>query len=98
MEHRKNALAHRLTGLMAAKGWTQSDLARQMFGTYIDPATGYVMPKSRERVSAWVSGKAYPKPRNLARLAEVFGLTVDELTPVLPQDPDTIKGYFIVFL
>jgi transcriptional regulator with XRE-family HTH domain len=93
MTDRNLALAHVLNGLLVAKGWTRSDLARQMFGTYTDPTTGYVVARGRDRISSWLNGKQYPTPENLRRLALAFGVTVEELAP--PKGP--IKGYFIAY-
>ena len=69
------AFGSRLKRLIAAKGWSQSDFARQVWGS----------DKQRERVSAYVNGKQFPGVKNLNLIAKVLGVTVGEL--VLPQPP-----------
>lgn len=52
--------------LIASRDLSQSDIARL---TGVSPS----------RVSIWRSGKGRPEPRNLERMAEVFGFSYDEL-------------------
>lgn len=69
MENKNQTLARHLKALLAANGWSRSDLARRIYGT----------AKKRERISEWMNCKQYPTPENLRRLAETFGVTVETL-------------------
>lgn len=79
--------AQHLKNLMAQRGWSKSDLARQLYGSHLNPKTGYWEARNRCNVGDWLSGKKYPKPENLKLLAMVFDITVAELTP--PKPPET---------
>lgn len=57
----------KLKEMREARNWTWSDLARQL-GTEVSTP-----PK-------WERGQAQPRPRMLERLAEIFGVDVEELT------------------
>lgn len=74
--------ARRLYDLMTARNWSQSDLAREAFGTTTD-YRGYKVAKNRDRISAYLRGKAIPDPKNLNLLAKAFGITPEELAPDL---------------
>ena len=66
---------------MLAKGWTQSELARQA-------------DISRDKVSTYIRGKTMPTVRNAQKLADVLGVTREALLPnsmemaVEQDDPD----------
>jgi transcriptional regulator with XRE-family HTH domain len=64
----KQEFGKRLYGLMLAKGWHQSELARQ---------AGI----ARDAVSVYIRGKALPTPLNRDRLAKALSVDPDELLP-----------------
>lgn len=64
----KQELARQLAALLQKNDWNQSDLARKA-------------DIPRELVSTYVRGKAFPTPKSLRRIADAFGLTVEELVP-----------------
>lgn len=72
--------ARKLQEVRLAKGWSQSDLARRVWGTETD-SRGYAVAKNRDRISAWESGKQQPSRDNLEKLSEVLGLPVEQLAP-----------------
>lgn len=64
----KQEFGRRLYNLMLAKGWTQSELARQ---------SG--LP--RDRISTYVRGVALPTPANVQALAKCLGVEAEALLP-----------------
>lgn len=72
--------ARRLHQLMLAKGLSQSDLARAVWGKDVD-GRGYDVAKNRDRISQYLKGISLPAPANMARLAKELGVTVIELAP-----------------
>lgn len=62
----------------AMNGRTNSDLAREVWGTIKD-SRGYDVPKNRDRVAAYLDGRARPEPDNLAKIANVLGIPIEEL-------------------
>lgn len=64
----KQQFGKRLYRLMLAKGWHQSELARQAD-----------MP--RDSVSVYIRGKSLPTPQSLKRLADALGVKEEELLP-----------------
>jgi transcriptional regulator with XRE-family HTH domain len=92
--------AQHLKNLMDERGWSKSDLARQLYGSYLNPKTGYWEARNRCNVGDWLSGKKYPKPWNLELLAQVFGITVAELTPPPspPPSPPDIGPFLLAQL
>jgi transcriptional regulator with XRE-family HTH domain len=74
---------------MTAKGLSQSDLARAAFGT-LQTKEGYEVAKNRDRISVYLAGKALPDPGNLKALADVLGMTVEELAPP-PAVPAAVR-------
>lgn len=64
----KQQFGNRLYRLMMAKGWTQSELARQSELT-------------RDSISTYVRGRALPTPQSLAKLAAAFGVKPEDLLP-----------------
>ena len=62
----EQTVAANLTELRRAKGWTQADLAQKI--NYSDKS-----------VSKWERGDGLPDLKVLCRLAELFGVTLDEL-------------------
>jgi len=66
--------------LRRAKGWSQSDLAKKLWGTTLD-SRGYTVARNRDRISAWEMGRAAPTPDNLLLLSEALGVSPVELAP-----------------
>ena len=64
----KQEFGKRLYKLMLAKGWNQSELARQAG-----------LP--RDSVSVYIRGRSLPTPSSLQSLAAAFGLSTEELLP-----------------
>jgi len=64
----KQEFGKRLYRLMLAKGWHQSELARQAG-----------IP--RDAVSTYIRGKALPTPTNLQKLSDALGVPPEELLP-----------------
>lgn len=64
----KQEFARRLTYLMNARGWNQSELARRA-------------GVGRDAVSSYVRARSFPEPANLSKLASAFKMGVDELLP-----------------
>jgi hypothetical protein len=61
---------HILRQSMQEKGLSQTDLAVLMFGPRKINSEGKNVPKGKDRISEWLSGKAYPSPANMAKLAQ----------------------------
>lgn len=70
----------KLQSLLNARGMSQSDLARAVWGETQDNR-GRMVARNRDRISQYVSGKGFPEPQNLARMAEVLDVPVEELAP-----------------
>lgn len=64
----KQQFGRRLYQLMLARGWNQSELARQAN-----------LP--RDSISTYIRGVALPTPRSLKSLAEAFGINMTDLLP-----------------
>lgn len=80
----KAFLARRILALLDERGWSKSDLARRMFGSYVDK-NGHRVAYRRDRVTAWTHGRHWPGKDNLRHLAEVFGVGVADLVPPKTQ-------------
>lgn len=65
---RKQDFGRRLYQHMIAKGWRQSELARQA-------------DIKRDSVSTYIRGKTLPTPLNLRKLAKALGVTDEDLLP-----------------
>lgn len=78
--HALQEFGRKLHALLIAKGLSQSDLAREVWGATKD-TRGYNVARNRDRISAYVSGKSIPEPQNLARIAQVLGVSPEELAP-----------------
>jgi transcriptional regulator with XRE-family HTH domain len=74
--------ARRLHQLMTQKGWSNSDLARQVWGETTD-TKGYTVAKNRDRVGVYLRGEGLPEPATLEKIAGVFGITKEDLAPDL---------------
>ena len=66
--------ARRLQALLLERGLTRSDLARSIYGSQTD-SRGFTGAKGRDRVGAWVSGKAFPDRAHLMNLCEALGVS-----------------------
>lgn len=72
--------ARRLHDALTAKGMSQSDLAREIWGSTQD-TRGYTVAKNRDRIGSYLRGESVPEPQNLARMAEALGTTPEDLAP-----------------
>lgn len=90
------AFGRRLTALLDARGLSKSDFARLIWGSYRDPKTGYMVAKSRERITAWVNGKAFPTDENLELIASALGITAEELVKEETPRPRKRRAYHIL--
>lgn len=70
--------AARLEQKMKAKGLTQSELARQIWGSTKD-GRGYSVARNRDRISSYLAGAGMPEPENLKKLADALDCTVEDL-------------------
>jgi transcriptional regulator with XRE-family HTH domain len=70
--------SRKLAQLMRAKGWSQSDLARAVWG---ENDKGY--GRNRDRISVYLQGRGYPDPKNLGLIAEALEVSAEELAPDL---------------
>jgi transcriptional regulator with XRE-family HTH domain len=68
----------KLTALREAKGWTQSDLARAVWGPMIS-SEGKLVARNRDRISVYEKGLSSPSPLNLKRLADALGVAPADL-------------------
>ena len=66
-----------------AKNWSQSDLARKIWGERLDKRTGHMVAKNRDTISRIEMGNRLPHPRTLRQLANALGCTLVELAPGL---------------
>jgi transcriptional regulator with XRE-family HTH domain len=64
----KQDFGRRLYKLMIARGWNQSELGRQS-------------NLSRDSISTYVRGLAFPERLNLEKLAAAFGMKAEDLLP-----------------
>lgn len=74
--------ARRLHQLMTDRGWSNSDLARKVWGETVDKK-GYTVAKNRDRVGVYLRGEGLPEPATLGKMAEAFGMSKEELAPDL---------------
>jgi transcriptional regulator with XRE-family HTH domain len=72
--------ANRLQQLRTDRGWSQSDLAREVWGDTTN-RSGRKVAKNRDRISTYEMGKSWPDPHNLVKLANALGVTPEELAP-----------------
>lgn len=77
----QQTFARNLHQALIDKGWSQSDLARKIWGDRTDPVTGYSVAKNRDRISKYIKGSEVPDPKNLARICEALGMSLEELAP-----------------
>jgi hypothetical protein len=84
-----DAFSCKLVDLMARNGLSQSDLARAIWGTLIDPR-GRDVARNRDRISNYVRGLQLPSPATVKKLADVFGVEPAELQPSLAVPPGQV--------
>lgn len=77
----RQAFAHKLKQLMEAKGWHQSELARQA-----------ALP--RHSVSVYLRGKSLPTSKNLRALADALSVPIDEFTEITPSMTPKFQAEF----
>lgn len=75
----------RLYQCRAAQGWSQSELARHLWGVTTD-GRGYEVARNRDRISAYEAQRSTPTRDNLILMACLFDLDPDELAPDLGLD------------
>ena len=80
MEMELEQFANRLQALRSEKGWSQSELARQVWGE-IETKEGKKVARNRDRISVYEKGKSRPDPHNLKAIARALGVTPEELAP-----------------
>lgn len=82
---------NRLYQLRQHFGWSQSDLARKIWGT-VEDKRGYTVARKRDAVSAYEAGRAAPERATLDLLAETFGVTAVDLAPELVAARERREG------
>jgi transcriptional regulator with XRE-family HTH domain len=80
MQMELDQFASRLQHFRTEKGWSQSDLAREVWGE-IETKAGRKVAKNRDRISTYEMGKSWPDPHNLMKIAEKLGVSPEELAP-----------------
>jgi transcriptional regulator with XRE-family HTH domain len=76
----KRDFGRRLRQLLRQKGMNQSDLARAVWGK-TTTASGYEVAKNRDRISVYISGRAWPRPDVMKKIADTLGVTIAEIAP-----------------
>ena len=89
--HLEGTFRERLYQLRRAKGWSQSDVARRIWGEQTSK-DGYKSAKNRDRISAYEGARAVPERENLEALAEVLGVGVADLAPDLVLSGRSVGG------
>lgn len=72
--------ARRLHHYMTARGWTQSDLARAVWGERTN-SRGYREAKGRDRISVFLKGSTLPETTTLTAIAKALDVEPDDLCP-----------------
>lgn len=76
--------ARRLREARIAKDWSQSALARAVWGTRTTDA-GLTVAKNRELISVYEAAKSWPAPADLAKIATALNVPPEELAPGLDE-------------
>ncbi len=72
----RRTFSKNLRNALLEKGFSQSDIARKMWGnTPTGAAAG------RDKVSTWVNGVALPNPGHLKELCDALGSEIEDLIP-----------------
>ncbi len=69
----KQEFKRRLSELLLAEGWSQSDLARRA-------------DIGRDAVSTYVRGRSLPTPTNLKKMADAFGVAPHDMLPNVVEE------------
>jgi transcriptional regulator with XRE-family HTH domain len=77
---RNTVFAKRLQEIMAQREMTQSKVAAEIWGRSLN-SKGANVANGRDRLSVWVSGKNFPDPENLEKLARVLKVKTTDLAP-----------------
>lgn len=72
----KREFSKRLHDTLIDKGYTQSDIARRLWGN-----TGSGAAAGRDKISTWVNGVALPTPKHLRELCDALGVETQDLIP-----------------
>ena len=80
MQMELEAFASRLQHFRTEKGWSQSDLAREVWGE-ITTKAGRTVAANRDRISTYELAKSWPDPHNLIKIAAALGVPPEELAP-----------------
>ena len=78
------AFAKRLVEFMARRNMSQSDLARAVWGNFVD-ARGHDTARSRDRISCYVRGLQMPEPKTAKAIADALGVSPVDLIPSLDK-------------
>jgi transcriptional regulator with XRE-family HTH domain len=81
IESKTQNFARILQHEMLKRGWSQSDLARAVWGAETTDSRGFRAAVGRDRISAYVNSKATPEPATLKKIADVLGLSPEALAP-----------------
>lgn len=76
---RDQEFARRLQYHMSQKGWSNSDMARAVWGERVNKA-GHREAVGRDRIATYLKG-TMPQPKTLASLAAALGVDVHDLSP-----------------
>lgn len=84
--------AEQMAAAMKEQGLNASEVARRIWGTKKD-RRGYEVARNRDRIGHYLSGRSYPEPENLRKLAVAVGISVEQLAmpgkvPRAPSSPD----------
>lgn len=76
-----STFAKRLHSELQSRNWSQSDLARRVWGEVRKDGRGFDQIVGRDRISAYINKGVQPEPRTLQKIAEVLGVPVADLAP-----------------
>ncbi len=72
--------ARNLYDARVEKGWSQSELAREVWGSTTDKR-GYSVARNRDRISQYEMGNTQPTGMNLIKIAKALGKDPADLAP-----------------
>lgn len=96
----RRALSRTLDRWRREKGWSQSDLARAVFGTTPNPKNGNPIAAGRDNVSKWLSGTRWPDlhihdlRRTWATLAARRGVALWQIAGVLGDTVEAVGAHY----
>ena len=73
--------ARNLQAFRKDRGWTQSDLAREVWGETTESRTGKRVAKNRDMISRWESGNSCPSEIKLREVCDATGWAYEKLAP-----------------